>query len=91
MTLTTGHRIGGFDIDGAEAAVRGRRLHGEGVEDAGEATDEVIGVERGSGDVAEGAVVGVAFADDRVGGALGELAHHWTSLLVTAGWPSCSA
>ena len=87
----SGHRIGGFRIDFAEAAVRGRRLHGEGVEDPGEATDEVIGVERGSGDVAEGAFVGVAFADDRVGGALGELAHHWTSLLVTAGWPSCSA
>src|SRR5699024_3985408 len=68
-----------------------RRQHRVGVEDAGQASDEVVGIERGSGDMAEGALMGVAFADDRVGGALGQLAHHLTSLLVAAMRPSCSA
>ncbi|SIH09425.1 Uncharacterised protein [Mycobacteroides abscessus subsp. abscessus] len=68
-------------------------LDGVGVEDAGESPDEVVGVERGAGDVTEGALVVVGFADDRVGGALGEMAHRPASVRIMPGplAPSCSA
>ena len=87
----SGHRIGGLDVEGEQPRMRGRRLHRVGVEDSGQPTDEVVGVESGAGDMSEGAFMVVAFADDRVGGARGELAHHLSSWLVTAVFPSCSA
>ena len=71
----SGDRVGGGDLEALESGVRVLGPDGVGVKDAGEASDEVVGVEGGPGDVAEGALMVVGFADDGVGGALGEMAH----------------
>ena len=46
-----------------------------GVQDVGRAVHQVVGVERVAGDVQGRALVGQGEADDRVVGALGEVAH----------------
>ena len=49
-----------------------------GVQDVGRAVHQVVGVERMAGDVQGRALVGQGEADDRVVGALGQVAH-WRS------------
>ena len=46
-----------------------------GVQDVGRAVHQVVGVERVAGDVQRRALVGQGEADDRVVGALGQVAH----------------
>ena len=75
----TGDVVGGVHPQVEDAGMGVRRLHRVGVEDAGMAVDQVIGVQGGTGDVPGGGLVGVGLADHRVGGTLRQGTHAGTS------------
>ena len=62
-------------VDPGDPGVRSGRADRVGVQDVRRAVHQVVGVERMAGDVQGRALVGQGEADDRVVGALGQVAH----------------
>ena len=79
-----GDVVGRVDAQAGHPGVGVGRLHRMGVQDVAGAADEVVGVERRTGDVQGRALVGDGQADGGVVGSLREVAHAGTASLVSA-------
>lgn len=89
----TGHGERGLGAQRGDPAVGLHDLHRVGVQYVLGAMDQVVGVERGAGDVQDCALVRHRDADGRLFGALGQMTHDDTASVVCAYvfsrlWPS---
>lgn len=87
------HGERGLGAQRDDPAVRLHDLDRVGVQDVLGAVDQVVGVQRGAGDVQGGTLVRHRDADDRLFGAFGQMAHDDTASVVCAYsfsrlWPS---